>query len=677
MADFTQKTWVDVPDEANPPVGAVATEAAEFNRLEQGIADAIDHVNAVYAVHGGLVWYVAASGTPPTLPPTGLPWYRTDTSEAVVNTGTPSVPVWSAAFLDTSKLTAADLVTDYVVSGLLPSIPTNSLTLSVPSGVAYASGRRVSKATTNQTVPGRKATLVDLSYLGVFSNVDYGILLDDTEDAWLEKTDADFTQSVVAGPTGQGNAVRFVIAAGASAGDSVSEAIPIADLTPYGKIVVWVRSSVATTAGQLQLLLDNTAQVASPVHTLNIPALSANAWTLCEIAYDNTQVGTGSIISIGLKYTVDIGAATVDICKPYALKATEPAVSANSLRLFEARADADIAQVELVDITAAVNSTAYTVRINGVDIVYTSDASATEGEIALGLVAALNASVDPAVTPITASTTAIAGDASATLTITADAAGTPFTILVGANLSSANQVPSSTSSVIEVVDRRDLDPTLRGDVLSQGEADVLYEPLGATVSGTPDWVAQTSNAIFGAMGDGNPYPLWQTAMLSVNQLTPTNIGVTVIRLMKFRLPKQLIVNHVHIPALGSTTAIAFAIYRASDGVRMWTNTPSLSAGWVDVTTGTPFTLAADTDYWMAFVATGTSATACLMAVPTNTNFMARSETTSPIVGKGIGIPELAQAATTGGALPDPLGTVATPSAWTNLHTFIFLQGTAS
>lgn len=474
------RDWSNVPEGESPPPGAPVADDAWFEAVEDALHEHDAHQDAVYAVHGGLVGYVADSDDPPTAPPNGLMWFRPDTDERVINTGTSGTPVWDQLADDVYKLTTADLVSDYVISGLLPSVPTpTSLAPTIPSGTAYIIGKRVVQASGAHTVPERKATLVDLSDEGVYSNVDYGILLDDTEDVWNEKTDADFTVSVVAGPTGLGNAVRFAIASGASAGDSVSEAIPVADLSGYGKIAVWMRSSVTTTSGQLQFLLDDTAFVASPVHTLNVPALTANTWTLCEMAYTSTT-GTNAIISVGLKYTSDIGAANVDICKPFALKATVPAVSTDSIRLFEARASANIQQVNTVTVTSAVNSTIYTVTINGVDNTYTSDASATTAEIAAGLAAAINASVDVLVTPVTA--TYVSG---ATFTVSADVAGTGFTIAVGTNLSQAATVANSAATVLSITDMRDVTPVVNGLASVSGAAaeDITFTPAG-TIAAT-------------------------------------------------------------------------------------------------------------------------------------------------------------------------------------------------
>jgi hypothetical protein len=148
--------------------------------------------------------------------------------------------------------------------------------------------------------------------------------------------------------------------------------------------------------------------------------------------------------------------------------AAAPAIAANSIRLFRAVTDADVAQVVTVDIVTVLNSTVYTVRINGVDITYTSDADATEGEIALGLVAAINASIDANVAVVTAATAALAADAAATFTVTADTAGVPFTLTTDANLAATTTTANNTAKITTVADLRVLNPTIRGDISGTG-----------------------------------------------------------------------------------------------------------------------------------------------------------------------------------------------------------------
>lgn len=127
---------------------------------------------------------------------------------------------------------------------------------------------------------------------------------------WDEKTDADFTVSVDTKDYKQKSSVKIVVVAAASAGDSISDSIDSIDLSAYDYVEFWIKSTVATAAADLQLLLDNTASVASPLETLDVPALTADTWTYVRVALSTPELDT-AIISVGLKYTVDIGAATI------------------------------------------------------------------------------------------------------------------------------------------------------------------------------------------------------------------------------------------------------------------------------------------------------------------------------------------------------------------------------
>jgi hypothetical protein len=126
-----------------------------------------------------------------------------------------------------------------------------------------------------------------------------------------EKTDSDFTQSLDTQDRKQGNqSLKMVIAAGASAGDFVTDSITSTDLSKYDYVELWVKSTVATSAGNLKLLLDDSASCASPLETLSIPALSADTWTYCRIALSNPETDT-AIISVGFEYDADLNACTV------------------------------------------------------------------------------------------------------------------------------------------------------------------------------------------------------------------------------------------------------------------------------------------------------------------------------------------------------------------------------
>ena len=126
-----------------------------------------------------------------------------------------------------------------------------------------------------------------------------------------EKTDGDFTQSLDTQDRKLGTqSLKMVIAAGASAGDFVTDSIASKDLSKYDTVEMWVKSTVATSAGNLKLLLDDTASCASPLETLEIPALSADTWTFVRMSLSNPETDT-AIISVGLEYDSDLGACTV------------------------------------------------------------------------------------------------------------------------------------------------------------------------------------------------------------------------------------------------------------------------------------------------------------------------------------------------------------------------------
>lgn len=135
--------------------------------------------------------------------------------------------------------------------------------------------------------------------------------IDNAGSDWDEATVANVTRTVDTQDFKRVSAVRMVVASGASAGLVLaSKAISSLDLRKYDYAEFWIKSTVATSAGDLQLLLDDTALCVSPIETLNVPALTANTWTYVRVALVTPALDS-AIISVGLKYTVDIGAATI------------------------------------------------------------------------------------------------------------------------------------------------------------------------------------------------------------------------------------------------------------------------------------------------------------------------------------------------------------------------------
>jgi len=129
--------------------------------------------------------------------------------------------------------------------------------------------------------------------------------------AFDEAVDSDITVTVDTKDKKQGSqSNKFVIADGASAGDLATDSITSKNLSGYDYIEFWVKSTVATSAGNLKLHLDDTANCASPVESISIPALSADTWTFVRDKVDNPEL-CSAIISVGLEYDSDLGACTV------------------------------------------------------------------------------------------------------------------------------------------------------------------------------------------------------------------------------------------------------------------------------------------------------------------------------------------------------------------------------
>jgi len=138
------------------------------------------------------------------------------------------------------------------------------------------------------------------------------VLTENCEDAWNESVAAGVT-SVLDNADYKVGAGSAKISPDASVAAGVilaTEVIGPVDLSDCETVKLWVKCSVDTELGDLQLLLDAHAQCASPEEALDIPALTAGTWSLCELALsDPTQLS--AIISVGLKYVTDLGASDI------------------------------------------------------------------------------------------------------------------------------------------------------------------------------------------------------------------------------------------------------------------------------------------------------------------------------------------------------------------------------
>jgi hypothetical protein len=134
------------------------------------------------------------------------------------------------------------------------------------------------------------------------------------DGVWDESVDSDVTASVDSTNQMEGSGcLKLVIAAGAAADDILAtDNITSIDINDCNQIEIWIHSTVALDAGDLHLLLDDTASCASPLETLDIPATAANTPTrhVISLADPSSDV---DIISVGIELEVDKGAMTLRV----------------------------------------------------------------------------------------------------------------------------------------------------------------------------------------------------------------------------------------------------------------------------------------------------------------------------------------------------------------------------
>ena len=137
----------------------------------------------------------------------------------------------------------------------------------------------------------------------LWDNITEGETIEDCEDAWLAKANVTCDVSATVYKRGS-NSATAVVATAFTTGILCTEVIASADLSGYDHVHFWIKSSIALDAGDLQLLLDDTGACASPIETIDLPALEEDTWTRVSIALAHAASDT-AIISIGLNLTAN------------------------------------------------------------------------------------------------------------------------------------------------------------------------------------------------------------------------------------------------------------------------------------------------------------------------------------------------------------------------------------
>ena len=135
-------------------------------------------------------------------------------------------------------------------------------------------------------------------------------LLDNCDTVWVAGS-ANVTVTADSTFEKVGNACVKAVEAGGSGANAILayKAISSTDISDCDEVEFWLYSSIALTAGQLEIHLSSTAIIASAEETIDIPAMDAATWYKHSLSLANPHSDT-AIISIGIYQVSDVGAFT-------------------------------------------------------------------------------------------------------------------------------------------------------------------------------------------------------------------------------------------------------------------------------------------------------------------------------------------------------------------------------
>jgi hypothetical protein len=148
-------------------------------------------------------------------------------------------------------------------------------------------------------------------------------LLEDCEDVWSDGGTGHTTITADEAAKSGTYSNKIVIGADfiAHGADTVIayENITSVDCSANVGFVAYIMATTATSAGDLEFLLDETANCASPDQVLTIPALTANRWMRVVIPYTikPSDAARNAVISVGIRYHANLAANTlyIDDCR--------------------------------------------------------------------------------------------------------------------------------------------------------------------------------------------------------------------------------------------------------------------------------------------------------------------------------------------------------------------------
>ena len=130
--------------------------------------------------------------------------------------------------------------------------------------------------------------------------------------AWTGLTNVTSTADTTDKKEGTASADHLIAAAFGTGLAAYEDQSSTVDLSSTDSVKLWVKSSVATGSGDIELILDDTAACGTSLENIDLPVLVANTWKLVALAITDNSDMT-AIKCVGLNVVTDNGAQTVNL----------------------------------------------------------------------------------------------------------------------------------------------------------------------------------------------------------------------------------------------------------------------------------------------------------------------------------------------------------------------------
>ena len=136
-------------------------------------------------------------------------------------------------------------------------------------------------------------------------------LISDCETAWTANTNV--TADTSTDKKRGSKSVKITISSDFTTGVAAYLNFTAKDLSSHTDLYLWIKSSVATSAGDLKIRISeaNDGATTSDYEDVSMPALSANTWTMVTVAFSGAGTTRDAVLSVSLVVSTDLGEQVV------------------------------------------------------------------------------------------------------------------------------------------------------------------------------------------------------------------------------------------------------------------------------------------------------------------------------------------------------------------------------